>query len=87
MGSWLAPLAAWIGPVLIMRYARDYKAGRGYLFILAACSLAFLIGFGSIWTYFGLLMVPIRTVTRPVKVSVIKSTRTQPNNTASNSST
>ena len=36
MGRWLAPLAAWIGPVLIMRYARDHKVGRGYLLVLAA---------------------------------------------------
>ena len=28
-GGWLAPLAAWIGPALIMRYARDHKVGRG----------------------------------------------------------
>ena len=24
-GRWLAPLAAWIGPVLILRYARDHR--------------------------------------------------------------
>jgi apolipoprotein N-acyltransferase len=49
MGRWLAPLAAWIGPVLIMRYARDHKVGRGYVLILAACILAVFIGFISIW--------------------------------------
>lgn len=48
-GRWLAPLAAWIGPVLIMRYYRDHKAGRGYLLIIAAHILAFLIGFGGMW--------------------------------------
>ncbi len=49
MGRWLAPLAAWIGPILIMRYARDHKAGRGYLLVLAACIVAVLIGFIGIW--------------------------------------
>jgi apolipoprotein N-acyltransferase len=49
MGSWLAPLAAWIGPVLVMRYARDHKIGRGYLLVLAASILATTIGFISIW--------------------------------------
>ena len=47
MGRWQAPLAAWIGPVLIMRYARDHKVGRGYLLILAASILAVFIGFGA----------------------------------------
>jgi apolipoprotein N-acyltransferase len=49
MGRWLAPLAAWIGPVLIMRYARDHRAWRGYPLVIAACILAFLIGFGGMW--------------------------------------
>ena len=49
MGRWLAPLAAWIGPVLIMRYARDHKVGRGYLMVLVAMILATIIGFLSIW--------------------------------------
>ncbi len=49
MGSWLAPLAAWIGPVLVMRYARDHKVGRGYLLVLAASILATTIGFISVW--------------------------------------
>ena len=49
MGRWLAPLAAWIGPILIMRYARDHKVGRGYLLVLAACLLAVIIGFIQIW--------------------------------------
>ena len=64
MGRWLAPLAAWIGPVLIMRYARDHKVGRGFLLILVAYTLAFLIGFGGIWASFGLgpLFAPILAV-------------------------
>jgi len=49
MGSWLAPPAAWLGPVLIMRYARDHRVGGGYLLVLAACTLSFVIGFGGIW--------------------------------------
>jgi apolipoprotein N-acyltransferase len=49
MGSWLAPLAAWIAPVLIIRFARDHKVGRGYLLVLAASILATTIGFISIW--------------------------------------
>ena len=37
MGRWLAPLAAWIGPVLILRLTpRDHKVGRGYAMVLAA---------------------------------------------------
>lgn len=60
MGRWLLPLAAWIGPALIMRYARDHKVGRGYLLVLAACSLSFLIGFGANWaSQFPLAVVPI----------------------------
>jgi len=63
MGRWLAPLAAWIGPVLILRYSRDHKAGRSYLFIITAYILAFLIGFGGIWVSgFPLLLVPILAV-------------------------
>lgn len=56
-GRYSAPLAAWIGPVLIMRYARDHKVGRGYLLVLAACILAYLIGFTAIAA--GLLPLPI----------------------------
>ena len=48
-GRWLAPLVAWIGPVLIMRYYRDQKVGRGYPLIIVAHFLSFLIGFGGIW--------------------------------------
>jgi len=48
-GRWLAPLVAWIGPVLIMRYYRDQKVGRGYLFIIVAYTVAFLIAFGQNW--------------------------------------
>jgi len=63
-GRWLAPLAAWIGPALILRYARDHKVGRGFLLILVAYTLAFLIGFGGIWASFGLgpLFAPILAV-------------------------
>jgi apolipoprotein N-acyltransferase len=46
MGSWLA---AWIGPVLVMRYARDHKVGRGYLLVLIASILATTIGFIGVW--------------------------------------
>jgi apolipoprotein N-acyltransferase len=53
MGSWLAPPAAWIGPVLIMRFARDHPAGRGWLLVLVACTLSFAIGFGAIWNSAG----------------------------------
>ncbi len=49
MGNWLAPLAAWIGPVLIIRYARDHEVGRGFLLVFAACYTAWLIGFGPVW--------------------------------------
>jgi len=62
MGRWLAPLAAWIGPVLIMRYARDHKVGRGALLVFAAYILAFLIGFGGMWAHWGLPAVPILAV-------------------------
>ena len=48
-GRWLVPLIAWIGPALIMRYYRDQKIGRGYLLIIVAHILAFLIGFGGMW--------------------------------------
>jgi apolipoprotein N-acyltransferase len=58
MGRWLAPLAAWIGPVLIMRYARDHKVGRGTLLVFAANFLAFAIGFGAMWSHWGLPAVP-----------------------------
>jgi len=49
MGRWLAPPAAWIGPALILRYARDHKGWRGYPLVIAAYILAFLIGFGAVW--------------------------------------
>jgi apolipoprotein N-acyltransferase len=49
MGSWLAPPAAWIGPVLIMRFSRDHSVGRGWLLVFAACTLSFVIGFGATW--------------------------------------
>lgn len=47
MGRWLAPAAAWIGPVLVIRYARDHGAGRGFALIFVALTVAFLIGFGA----------------------------------------
>jgi apolipoprotein N-acyltransferase len=62
MGRWLAPLAAWIGPVLIMRYARDHKVGPGALLVFAANFLAFAIGFGAMWSHWGLPAVPILAV-------------------------
>lgn len=49
MGRWLAPLAAWIGPALIMRYSRDHKGWRSYLLLFAAYILAFCIGFMPMW--------------------------------------
>ena len=49
MGRWLAPLAAWVGPALILRYARDHKGWRGYPLVVAAYILAFIIGFMAIW--------------------------------------
>jgi apolipoprotein N-acyltransferase len=62
-GRWLAPLAAWIGPALILRYARDHQSKRGYLFVIAAYILAFLIGFGAIWaSNWGVLLMSILAV-------------------------
>src|SRR3970282_1832717 len=49
MGRWLFPLAAWIGPVLIMRYSRDHRGWRSYLFLFAAYTLAFVVGFMPMW--------------------------------------
>src|SRR3972149_8667473 len=49
MGRWLAPLAAWIGPALIIRYSRDHRAWRGYPLVLAAWILAVFIGFGAFY--------------------------------------
>jgi apolipoprotein N-acyltransferase len=49
MGRWLAPLAAWIGPVLVMRHARDHKVWCGYALVLPASILATTIGFIGIW--------------------------------------
>jgi apolipoprotein N-acyltransferase len=63
-GRWLAPLAAWIGPALIIRYARDHKVGRGFLLVFAAYILAFLIGFGAMWqAAWGTVMMAILAVT------------------------
>jgi len=52
-GRWLAPLAAWIGPVLFMRFTRDQKAGRGILLVVIAYTVAFLIAFGRMWLDMG----------------------------------
>ena len=49
MGRWLAPALAWIGPVLIIRFARDHTVRRGYPLIVVALILSFLIGFGASW--------------------------------------
>jgi apolipoprotein N-acyltransferase len=58
MGRWLAPLVAWIGPVLILRYTRVHKVRRGYILVLVAYILAFLIGFGEMWlSAWGLMMM------------------------------
>jgi apolipoprotein N-acyltransferase len=46
-GQWLAPLAAWLGPALVLRYARDHSVGRGYLLVLLGQVLAIFIGFGD----------------------------------------
>jgi apolipoprotein N-acyltransferase len=50
MGRWLASLAAWIGPVLILRFTRDHKVGRGYLLVLAACIVAMMIAIGAFFS-------------------------------------
>jgi len=47
MGRWLAPLAAWVGPVLILRYSRDHRGWRGYPLVLGAWILAVFIAFGA----------------------------------------
>ncbi|HSR34177.1 MAG TPA: hypothetical protein VLY63_26725, partial [Anaerolineae bacterium] len=63
-GRWLAPLAAWIGPVFIIRYARDHKVGRGFLLVFAAYIIAFLIGFGAMWhAAWGIGMMAVLAVT------------------------
>jgi apolipoprotein N-acyltransferase len=49
-GSWQAPLAAWIGPALIMRYTRDYKTWRGFIPFFIVYTLAFVVGFGAMWS-------------------------------------
>ncbi len=58
-GRWLAPLAAWIGPALIMRYARDHKVGRGILLLIVANTVAFVIAFGAMWSHWGIPAIPI----------------------------
>jgi apolipoprotein N-acyltransferase len=48
-GRWLAPLAAWIGPALIMRYARDHPVRRGYPIVIVSLMAAVAIGFWQVW--------------------------------------
>jgi apolipoprotein N-acyltransferase len=64
-GRWSAPLAAWLGPALFIRFYRDQKPGRGYLFLLAGCIASTVIGWWQvfpipinlfIYTFYGLLM-------------------------------
>jgi apolipoprotein N-acyltransferase len=71
MGSWLAPPAAWLGPVLIMRFARDHSVGRGFLLVLAACTLSFAIGFIAIWRSAG--WPPVFVVSLPVMYGLVWS--------------
>jgi apolipoprotein N-acyltransferase len=62
-GMWLAPLAAWIGPALLIRFARDHKVWRGFGMVAAGLTLAFVLAFGGIWWAFGgLLAVAILAV-------------------------
>ena len=49
MGRWMFPLAAWIGPALMLRYNRNHKGWRSFLLLLVAYMLAFSIGFMPIW--------------------------------------
>ena len=63
MGRWLAPLAAWIGPALVLRFARDHRVGSGFLLVFAAYMVAFLIGFGAMWeAAWGLALMAILAV-------------------------
>jgi hypothetical protein len=39
-GRWSAPLAAWLGPVLLMRVYRDRPTGRTYPLLLAAAIIS-----------------------------------------------
>ncbi len=61
-GSWLLPVAAWVGPVLVLRYARDHSVGRGFILIFAATTLATLIGFGGVWANRGPIMIAALTL-------------------------
>jgi uncharacterized membrane protein len=47
-GRWSAPLAAWLGPALFIRFYRDQKPGRGYLFLLAGCIASTVIGWWQV---------------------------------------
>jgi apolipoprotein N-acyltransferase len=49
-GDWNAPLAAWLGPAFILRYARDQKPGRGFVGVFGANVLALAIGFWAAWS-------------------------------------
>jgi apolipoprotein N-acyltransferase len=61
-GSWLLPIAAWVGPVLVLRYARDHAGWRGFVLVFAAMTLATFIGFGGVWANRGPIMVAGLTV-------------------------
>lgn len=61
-GTWLLPIAAWIGPALVLRFARDASIGRGFLLVVAASTLATFIGFGGIWASRGPIMIVSLTI-------------------------
>jgi apolipoprotein N-acyltransferase len=61
-GSWLLPVAAWVGPAFVLRYARDHSGWRGFLLVVAATTLATFIGFGGIWANRGPIMIASLTV-------------------------
>ena len=61
-GSWLLPLAAWVGPAFVLRYARDHSGWRGFLLLFAATTLATFIGFGGIWANRGPIMIASLTI-------------------------
>ena len=61
-GSWLLPVAAWVGPAFVLRYARDHSGWRGFLLLFAATTLATFIGFGGIWANRGPIMIASLTI-------------------------